>query len=343
MPSSFTPSRRSLFAAAGLGVGAALLAACGSGAGGGGSADGNHLTVVTSAYPLRYLATKVGGEHVEIVDLTTPGADAHGLELSIQQVIQVEKADLVPQIPGFQTALDDAIASHGGDNVLDVSSVIDLIAADAAGAHGEETSEEHAAHADEEGAGEGEDAEGEDAEGGHDGHDHGAFDPHFWHDPVRMADLGDAIAQRLGELSPELADEFTANAEALRTELETLDQDLTDDFGAVDGDRPFITSHAAYVYLAQRYDLHQIGITGVDPETEPSPQRLLALEGIVRDEGVTTVFFETTASPKVAQTLADNLGITAEELDNLETQLSEDADYPQVMRENCTKLVASWA
>ncbi|MDN8823145.1 metal ABC transporter substrate-binding protein, partial [Staphylococcus aureus] len=80
--------------------------------------------------------------------------------------------------------------------------------------------------------------------------------------------------------------------------------------------RTFITSHAAYTYLADRYDLHQVGISGIDPETEPSPQRLLALEAVVRDEEVTTIFFEATASPKVAQTLADNLGIDSAELDN---------------------------
>ena len=62
----------------------------------------------------------------------------------------------------------------------------------------------------------------------------------------------------------------------------------------------------------------------------------------MKDEGVSTIFFETTASPKVAESLAQNLGVTAEELDNLETQLSPDADYPAVMRENCEKLVASF-
>src|SRR5699024_699570 len=93
---------------------------------------------------------------------------------------------------------------------------------------------------------------------------------------------------------------------------------------------------------AERYDLRQIGIAGVDPETEPSPQRLLALESVVQEAGVTTIFFETSASPKVARTLARNLDIDSEELDNLETQQSPESDYPQVMRDNCARLVASW-
>lgn len=329
MSLQYRPSRRSLLTATGVGLGAALLAACG---GESGAANGG-LSVVTSSYPLAYLVTKIGGEHVALTDLSSPGADAHGLELSVKQVMSVEQADLVLQIPGFQTALDDAIASQEGDNVLDVSSVITLLpvgAEDSHESHAGETEEEHAAHASD-GGGE-----------SHDGHDHGPNDPHFWHDPLRMADLGDALAARLGELSPESAQTFTEAARTLRTELEELDGELTESFGAVKGEKPFVTSHAAYAYLAERYELHQIGISGVDPETEPSPQRLLALEGVVAEEGVSTIFFETSASPKVAQTLAQNLGIESAELDNLETQQSEDADYPRVMRENCTALVASW-
>lgn len=318
--------RRTLLSALGLGAGAALLAACGEGT----AADGDGLSVVTSAYALSFLVTRIGGEHVALTDLTTPGADAHGLELSVKQTMLVEGADLVLQIPGFQTALDDAIASQDGDNVLDVSSVITLLPADAGSAeegHAGESEEEHAEEGD-----------------SHEGHDHGPNDPHFWHDPLRMADLGDAIAARLGELSPEHAEEFTSAAATVREELEQLDAELTSAFEEVtDERRTFITSHAAYTYLADRYDLHQVGISGIDPETEPSPQRLLALETVVRDEEVTTIFFEATASPKVAQTLADNLGIDSAELDNLETQQSPEADYPAVMRSNCTALAESWA
>lgn len=321
--------RRTLLSALGLGAGAALLAACGEGT----AADGDGLSIVTSAYALSFLVTRIGGEHVTLTDLTTPGADAHGLELSVKQTMLVEEADLVLQIPGVQTALDDAIASQGGDNVLDVSSVITLLPAEAGSAeegHAGESEEEHAEHAE----------EGD----SHEGHDHGPKDPHFWHDPLRMADLGDAIAARLGELSPENAEEFTSAAATVREELEQLDAELTSAFEEVaDERRTFITSHAAYTYLADRYDLRQVGISGIDPETEPSPQRLLALETVVRDEEVTTIFFEATASPKVAQTLADNLGIDSAELDNLETQQSPEADYPAVMRSNCTALAESWA
>lgn len=302
-----TPSRRTLFSLAGVGLSAGLLAACGDG---GTAGEADTPVVVTGCYPMEYLVAQVAGDAVSITQLAKPGADAHGVELSVQQTLEIQEAALVVQIPGLQTALDDAIASEDGDNVLDVSTVVTQL--------------------------------GSDGEEEHD-HEAGADDPHLWHDPVRMADIGDAIAERLGEVLPDSAGTFTENAATLRTTLEELDAELAEDFGAVDGSRTFITSHTAFGYLAERYDLRQVGITGVDPETEPSPSRLLELEQVVEDEGVSTIFFETTASPEVAQTLAENVGIEAAELDNLETQLSEDADYPQVMRENAAALLESWA
>src|SRR5690625_4873116 len=80
-------SRRSALVLAGLGAGASMLAACG---GAEGAADGG-LTVVTSCYPLAFLATRVGGDRVSLIDLTNPGMDSHGLELSVRQVVQVQQ------------------------------------------------------------------------------------------------------------------------------------------------------------------------------------------------------------------------------------------------------------
>lgn len=329
IPAAARPTRRTLLAVLGLGTGAGVLAACGGGGNSGGNGDGAS-TVIAPCYPIAFLAQRIGGDHLEVVNLATSGADAHGLELSVRQVQQLRDAALVVQIAGFQAAIDDAISTHGDENVLEVAEAMTMLPSGGHEGH------DHGSDA----GGDHEDHEGEED---HEGHDHGPTDPHFWQDPLRMADLGDALAIRLGNIAPDQAETFTSNAQTLRTELEELDAELSQKYGAVQGERPFVTSHAAYAYLADRYDLHQIGITGVDPEVEPSPQRLLELERVIKDEGVTTIFFETTASPKVAQTLADNVGVKSEELDNLATQLSEEADYPRVMRENAEKLVASWS
>lgn len=357
-----TSSRRGVLGAFGIGSAALALAACG---GSSDSAGGGKPTVTTSAYPMDYLAQKVGGDKVTIHSLAKPSVDPHGLELSVREAAQLEKSDLVLQVPGYQSALDDAISAHPPKNVLDISKVVKLLpntgedehdhedehgASDAGGDHADEHGHDdhaHDDHADEHGhasdaGGDHTDEHDHADEHGHEGHSHGAYDPHFWHSPLYMADVADALAEELGKISSDDKKTFTDNAKKLRTELEQLDAELKKAYDAVPGEKPFVTSHTAFAYLAEHYGLHQIGIAGVDPETEPSPKRLAELATIIKEEKVSTVFFETTASPKVAKALAEKVGVEAEELDNLETQLNKDADYPAVMRENSKKLVESW-
>lgn len=289
---------------------------------------------------MQYVAERVAGELAEVVNLARPGQEAHDIELTLAETAVVEQADVVVQIPGFQLALDDVIASQPlSGTVLDVADVVPLLPT-------EESPDEHAAHADgaasDGGGAEDHSDHDHDGEDGGDGHDHGSHDPHFWMDPTLLAQVATALADLLAEAHPDGAATYTANAEAVTSDLAALDEDLRTRFDAVTGSRSFITSHAAFAYLARRYGLEQVGISGIDPEVEPSPQRLLQLEQVIRDTGATTVFFEQSASPKVATTLADNAGVRAEALDNLETQLDPAVDYLAVMREDARVLVESW-
>jgi zinc transport system substrate-binding protein len=106
--------------------------------------------------------------------------------------------------------------------------------------------------------------------------------------------------------------------------------------------RDFVTSHAAFGYLAARYHLRQIPITGVDPESEPSPKRLANLIALVRSEHVTTVFFERLVSPRLAETVARDAGARAAVLDPIEgltpSEQDRGADYLSLMRRNLREL-----
>jgi zinc transport system substrate-binding protein len=106
--------------------------------------------------------------------------------------------------------------------------------------------------------------------------------------------------------------------------------------------REFVTSHAAFGYLAARYHLRQIPITGIDPESEPSPQRLQSLIALVRREHVSTVFFERLVSPRLAETVARDAGAKAAVLDPIEGLTpSEEAHsdtYFTLMRRNLQQL-----
>lgn len=325
-----SPSRRTLLAAGGLGALGLALSACSPG----GGADGRPRVIV-GCYGIEYVAALVAGDAAEVVSLAKPGQEPHGVELSVAESALIERADVIIQIPGFQGALDDLIASRSlQDAVLDVSTVVEMLPGAGADEH------EHAGASD---AGGEHDQGGEDEGGEHAGHDHGGLDPHLWHDPTLLARIASALADRLAAASRADAATFAANADAARETLTALDQELQRTYGAVPGERLFVTSHTAFAYLAHRYGLEQVGISGIDPEVEPSPQRLLELQRVIRERGVSTVFFEESASPKVARTLAENVGVAAESLDNLETRLDDGADYPAVMRRNAEKLVASWA
>ncbi|MGW6129828.1 metal ABC transporter substrate-binding protein [Cellulomonas sp. NPDC055163] len=286
-------------------------------------ADDGRLSVLASFYPLQVVAAGVGGDRVSVDSLTPPGAEPHDLELSPAQVARLGAADLVVYLGDFQAAVDDAVASSPPERALDAADVVDLLAAGSQ----DGTAHDDAAHAD--AAHEGETTE-EHAE-------HGDHDPHFWLDPSRMPALVDAVADELSELDPEGADEYAANAAALGARFTALDAAYETGL-ATCASRVLVTSHAAFGYLADRYDLEQVAVAGIDPEGEPSPARLAEIGEVIRSEGVTTVFFETLVSPKVAETLAADAGVTTAVLDPLEGLADDAQDYFSIAEANLDAL-----
>jgi zinc transport system substrate-binding protein len=256
------------------------------------------VDVRASFYPLQLVAEQVGGDRVTVRSLTPPGAEPHDVELSPAQVARIDGADLVVYLSGFQAAVDDAVAQTTPAHVVDAAADTTLVPAE----HEDESLEEHEDHA------------------------HGALDPHFWLDPSRMPSVVEDVAATLTEIDPAGADVYAANASALTRRFEDLDAAYATGLQQCQT-RTFVTSHEAFGYLADRYDLQQVGISGIDPEAEPSPARLAAVETIVREQDVSTIFFESLVSPKVAETLADDLGITSAVLDPIEGLADPDADY----------------
>ncbi|MBE1877822.1 metal ABC transporter substrate-binding protein [Myceligenerans pegani] len=302
-----------------------LLATGCSAAGSSGDSGSDGVTVLASFYPLQYAAQQVGGDLVTVDNLTPPAAEPHDLELAPAQAREIGEADLVVYLSGMQPAVDEGVETRAPEHVVDAAAFADLTPAEEDGhAEDEHTEDEHA-----------------DDEHAEDEHDHGATDPHFWLDPSRMAALGQAVADELSVVDPEHADEYAAGALQLGRQMEELDQEFADGLATCEG-ATLVTSHAAFGYLAERYSLHQEALSSFDPETEPSPARLREVGDIVRETGVTTIYSETLVSPKVAETLADDLGVETATLDPLEG-LSEEAlaagnDYVSVMRDNLAAL-----
>ena len=278
--------------------------------------DDSATSIVVGAYPFEFVATRVAGDHATVTNLLAPGSDGHDLELSPQQVAAVSNADLVLYQSGYQAALDEAVEQQSPANVLDTASFLTLRT-----------------------AAEDDDHDADDADADHDADEHGSYDPHVWLDPTNVAEIADHTAELLSQLQPENADAFTANAHQLRSELTTLDADFASGLANC-RTNTFITSHTAFGYLAARYELEQVGISGLSPEEEPSPARIAQVQQIATERGVTTIFYETAVSPKVSQAIASDLGLATDVLDPIETLSSDSrgSDYIEVMNSNLDSL-----
>lgn len=282
------------------------LAGCSTGAAGSTRTDDGRLKVVTAFYPLQFISERIGGPAVEVDNLTKPGIEPHDLELRPRQVGAISSAGLVVYLKGFQPDVDKTVAQqatgHAFDAAVPVAPLLD------AGPHAEQ-------------------------EGG-------AKDPHVWLDPTRLATIGDQLAGRLGQADPAHAADFTERARSLRADLQKLDAEYATRLGDCRR-HEIVTSHRAFAYLAQRYHLQQVGITGLDPESEPTARQLDAVATDARAHGTTTIFFETLVSPKIAETIAREIGAKTAVLDPLEGLSDGSGDYLSVMRTNLNTLTTA--
>jgi zinc transport system substrate-binding protein len=281
------------------------LTACGGDSNSSGGSS--ELDVAAAFYPLAWAAERVGGEAVSVRNLTPAGAEPHDVELSARDVERIRSADVVLYLgAGFQPAVVDAVEGADG-------TAVDLLA-------GMELVEGVEAHA------------GEGEEHAEEGHEELERDPHVWLDPLRYATMVERTADALDRAE---------EAEELVAELRALDREFTDGLAECRR-REIVTTHAAFGYLARRYRLEQIPITGLSPEVEPTPRELEEVVEHVREAKATTIFFETLVSPRLAETVARETGATTAVLNPLEG-LSEDElergeDYLSVMRENLAAL-----
>ncbi|MEV6752200.1 metal ABC transporter substrate-binding protein [Streptomyces sp. NPDC051214] len=299
-------------------LGLTALTACSSSSAADKNGDGK-LSVTASFYPMQYLAQEIGGDHVSVDTLTKPGVEPHDLELSPRQTATLGESDVILYLKGIQPAVDDAIGQSGVENTVDAATLTKLEK------HGTGVGHDHG-HEGEEHAEE---------EHGHDEEGEAGADPHVWLDPVKYAEVAQGVGKALEKADPDHAAAYKKNTKALVERLNGLNAQFESGLMNTKS-TTFITTHSAFGYLAERYGLDQEGISGIDPESDPSPARIKELQDIAKEDKVSTVFFETLASDRTAKTLANDAGLKTAVLDPLEgiTDKSKGDDYIEVMESN---------
>ena len=159
------------------------------------------------------------------------------------------------------------------------------------------------------------------------------YDPHTWLDPEKVAEEAQIIADKLSELDSENKEIYQSNAKKFIDQAHELTNKYKPIFDKVE-QRTFVTQHTAFSYLAKRFDLNQLGIAGISPDQEPSPRQLTEIQEFVKTYKVKTIFTESNASSKVAETLIKSTGVSLKTLNPLEADPQNDKSYLDNLEED---------
>ena len=273
------------------------------------------LTLVATASgtpdrPIRAVATfsilgdmvsRIGGEHVAVTTLVGPNGDAHVYRPTPAAARAVSEAHiLVVNGLDFEGWLDRLMeaSDFGGVRVVATAGIEPITVEDDGDEHG---------HDDDHGEGKSAEAHGD----GHDGHDHGAFDPHAWQSLPHAVVYVDNITSALAKADPDNAGTFYRNRAAYVAEIEALDADIRGMFAELPpGSRTIVTSHDAFQYFGRDYGLTFIAPQGLSTASEASARDVARLIQFIRDQGIRAVFPENVADPRLLERIADETGAT---------------------------------
>ena len=276
------------------------------------SLSDNRLNVVASFYPIAEFARQVGGEYINVETITPSGIEPHDYEPNAQQIKSVYQADVFLYNGGGIDAWASRIApdvSLRGVLVTEMSRSIDLV---------------------------------ESVE------DNETYDPHFWLDPVLAQQEILIIKNILVQIDSKHSEIYQKNADDYIVKLKDLDYAYR--IGLANCQyNTVVTSHDVFAYLAREYGsnngrviMNFVSIAGLSPETEPTVGKFAEIIKLIREKNIKYIFFETMTSPKLSQTIADEVGVKTLIFNPLEGLTSEEMigkeNYVTIMEENLRNL-----
>ena len=259
------------------------------------------ISVIASFYPLAYFAEKIAGEYATVTNVTPSGAEPHDFEPTLRDIVKINKANIfIYNGNGFDEWAEKIAPDlkKNGVTVMRASDYVTPLPMEE-----KKTS-----------------------------------DPHFWLDPTIVANnIVTEIERILATVDPAHAENYKKNAAAHSAELALLHDEYTKGLFACKT-RDLVTSHNAFNYLAKRYNLTNLYISGLSPDEEPPPQSMAEIVKKAREKNVTHIFFETLVSSKLSETIAKEIGAQTLVLNPIEglsrDEIANGKDYTSVMRDN---------
>lgn len=304
-----------------------VIGGCGSSA----PTNEGKLPVVASVYPVYDVAKQVGGDKIALTLLVPPGSEPHDWEPSSSDLMAIGKAKLflyngAGLEPTEKIVTKDVLRDA---KAIELSKAVRVLPMPHEDSEGEMAKESAPSAVDKS-------ADGHDHE-----HDHGGNDPHVWLDPTNVMLETDAVVKAFSEADPANAEYYKKNGEAYKEKLAKLDAQYQDWAKGVQ-QKNLVVTHEAFGYLAHRYGLHQLGIMGISPDAEPTPEKMARIVAFVKANGVKAIFSEELVNPKLAEAIAKEAGVTVYMLNPVEgltkEQMDKGATYLSVMEENLATL-----
>ncbi|MDI6800485.1 MAG: metal ABC transporter substrate-binding protein [Thermodesulfovibrionales bacterium] len=273
------------------------------------------IKIVVSIYPLSDITRQIGKDKVAVKTLLPAAASPHTFEPAPGQMAELQNARIFIKIgAGLEFWAEKVVKAVSNKNlsVVDLSSDMPLI---------------RSVH-----------AYGDNEKGSEHNHKNSSADPHFWLDPVLSKRIVDKIATVLTKIDPSNKHFYTTNAEEYKRQLDRLNADIVRRTSQLKT-KEYVTFHSAWNYFSKRYGFKVIGVIEESPGREPSPGNIAKIINELRRLKARVIFAEPQFSPRVAETIAKEVGANVLLLDPLGSPDKPDRDtYIELMLYNLSQI-----
>ena len=262
--------------------------------------DKSKLQVVVSFNPLKEFAEEIGKDKIEVKTVVPEGVEPHDFEPKIKDMQNISDANLfIYSGFGMETWVDKTLAAVDNKNLIVVDSSKGVIPIKNQGKAMDEN---------------------------------GQYDPHIWlslrEAKIQTKNIKDALVKA----DKKNQSYYEKNYKDFSSKLDTLYNEYKVKFAGVKN-KNFVTGHAAFGYLCRDFGLKQNSVEDVFAGGEPTPQKLKQIVELSKKNKIKVIFMEELASPRVSQTLAEEVGASVEKIYTIESN-EDNKTYIESMKEN---------